>query len=231
MTLEFENAFPRPSKPSRWFFILAFEGGLALIAVALYAVGWLRPEGGLQLIWQPPYWTSWVWGLVGCLPMLFVLWAFMKLDLAWLSDLRRFVSAHIRPFFADFQWWELAIICFWVGFCEELLFRWSLQFGLDARFPDAAPWLGLMVASIAFGLCHAVTIAYALITVLIGLYLGLLMMVAGDLMAPAVAHGVYDLIALLVIQQMPTPEARRTMPTGCDHKIDDGGSQNAGLLE
>lgn len=173
-----------------------------MIAIVLYFLGWLRPEGGLDLIWRPPYWSSCLWGVVGCVPMLLVLWAFMKLDLAWLRELRRFVSAHIRPFFADFQWWELALICLWVGLCEELLFRWSLQFGLNANLPEYSPWLGLLVASFVFGLCHAVTVAYALITMVIGLYLGLLMIVAGDLAAPALAHGIYDLIALLVIQRM-----------------------------
>jgi hypothetical protein len=40
---------------------------------------------------------------------------------------------------------------------------------------------------------------YAILAALIGLYLGLLLIWTGNLLAPAVAHGLYDFIALLYL--------------------------------
>jgi membrane protease YdiL (CAAX protease family) len=40
---------------------------------------------------------------------------------------------------------------------------------------------------------------YAILAALIGLYLGLLLIWTGSLLAPAVAHGLYDFIALLYL--------------------------------
>jgi uncharacterized protein len=76
---------------------------------------------------------------------------------------------------------------------EEILFRGVVQAGLTRLLPE---WVALVLASAAFGLAHFLTPAYALLAGLAGLYLGGLFLLQGNLIAPVVAHAVYDVVAL-----------------------------------
>jgi hypothetical protein len=46
---------------------------------------------------------------------------------------------------------------------------------------------------------HWLTISYAVFATLIGAYLGLLFLVTGNLLAPAVTHALYDVAALSIL--------------------------------
>ena len=84
------------------------------------------------------------------------------------------------------------------GFSEELLFRGALQ-----------PWLenvtgiptGLVISNAIFALVHAVTPLYALLAMLMGLYLGISLDYGGErnLITPIVIHGFYDFVAFIAI--------------------------------
>ena len=54
----------------------------------------------------------------------------------------------------------------------------------------------LIIASLLFGIAHAVTYTYALAAAVIGVYLGVLWWLAGNLLAPVACHAVYDFVAL-----------------------------------
>ena len=59
--------------------------------------------------------------------------------------------------------------------------------------------LQLVAASFVFGCFHPLSATYAVLAALIGLYLGLLLIFTGNLLAPALAHGLYDFIALVCL--------------------------------
>ena len=82
------------------------------------------------------------------------------------------------------------------GVGEEVLFRGFLQ-GALGQWLGTGP--GLVLASVVFGAAHPVTPAYVLIASVIGVYLGGLWLVSGNLLVPMLAHGLYDFVALLML--------------------------------
>ncbi len=167
---------------------LAFEGGLATIALAL---GWLSkhpPTQQIHLSWQVG-----AWGLTATAPLiLLLLWSTRS---AWppLELLRREIEQALVPLFAECSLLELALIAACAGFGEELLFRGVLQTSLAELWN---PWLAVSVASIAFGLLHLVTPTYALLAGLVGAYLGCLLILGDNLLLPISVHSLYDFVAL-----------------------------------
>jgi membrane protease YdiL (CAAX protease family) len=63
-------------------------------------------------------------------------------------------------------------------------------------------FIALVLTSVAFGLAHFLTLSYALLAALAGLYLGALYWAGGNLVIPIVAHALYDLVALLQLARM-----------------------------
>ena len=66
----------------------------------------------------------------------------------------------------------------------------------------------LVLASVLFGACHFVNWAYAVTATLLGLYLGVLWLFTGNVLAPAVTHAVYDFVAVVYFLRICRP--RRT---------------------
>jgi len=54
----------------------------------------------------------------------------------------------------------------------------------------------LLVASLLFGVVHWLTGLYALLAGMVGLYLGGLYLLTGNLLVPIVVHALYDIVAL-----------------------------------
>jgi membrane protease YdiL (CAAX protease family) len=132
-------------------------------------------------------------GVLATLPPLAFLFVFVKTDFAPLV-----------PVFRACTWDELLALALVAGVGEELLFRGWMQEWLT---PTAGPWAALAVTSIAFGLVHAVTPAYAVLAMGIGLYLGGLQMWTGNLLAPIVVHALYDFVAFLVLLRRAPPQS------------------------
>ena len=103
------------------------------------------------------------------------------------------VEDQLGPLLASRSSVELAVLATLAGLAEEILFRGVLQVGLARVLPDAA---ALVLASMAFGLAHFITRAYALLAGMAGLYLGSLFLAQGNLLVPIVAHALYDFVAL-----------------------------------
>ena len=92
----------------------------------------------------------------------------------------------------------IAVSVLVVGPAEELLFRGVIQGGLRRSF-GAAP--AILIASVLFGLLHfgvggslIERVAYMGVTVLLGALLGLLYERTGNIVIPALAHGLYNAI-------------------------------------
>jgi len=96
---------------------------------------------------------------------------------------------------------EIVLLSGAAGIGEEVLFRGVLQ-----------PALGLWLASLVFGLLHALTPTYFILASAMGVYLGWLYAAAGNLLVPIVVHWAYDVIALYLLKRRFDADA--TSPVG-----------------
>jgi membrane protease YdiL (CAAX protease family) len=106
----------------------------------------------------------------------------------------------ILPLFRACGPMEIAVIALLAGLGEEMLFRPIVQ-GEIARW-IGLPYgsiVGLLIAAILFGLLHKMTITYAILAGLIGLYLGIIWLLSGNLLVPITAHAIYDFLAIVIL--------------------------------
>jgi membrane protease YdiL (CAAX protease family) len=184
---------------------VVFEGVLAAFALGL---GWLlgvNPLGTLR--WS---WIGLILGLVATVPpALSMLWSDRS---TWppIRRLREEIDRTLRPLFARCGLLDIALIGIAAGFGEELLFRGVVQGAVGAV---THPVVGLVVAGILFGVVHLVTPTYAVLAGVVGLYLGWLFLVTGNLLVPIVVHATYDVVALgWWLSREPAPEEAHRPP-------------------
>ena len=181
---------------------VVFEGGLAVVAGL---IGWWLGRSPLVgIAWS---WAAWpdqaaaaLAGAAAALPMLLGLALVERYPLGPLRELKEFMDRCVVPLFRRTSVWQLALIASVAGLGEELLFRGLLQHALTEQI--GAPygvWVGLAAASVVFGVCHWLTHTYAVLAGLIGVYLGALLLLTGNVLAPIVAHGLYDFVALVYL--------------------------------
>jgi uncharacterized protein len=175
---------------------MSFEGSFVLLA---WLLGWLVGESPIE---------HWRWsrgdvtlGLAASLPLLVLFLAFFHWPVGPLRRIKDFLEEIFKPLFRPCTTLDLAILSVLAGAGEEMLFRGVLQ-GAFSR------WLGvpggLILASILFGLAHAITATYAIIAALVGLYFGWLWLVTDNLLTPIVCHAAYDFVALVYILRNPS---------------------------
>ena len=181
---------------------VAFEGGLGLLALLL---GWLLgvwPVPGMErtgVAWGDQL-PALAWGVAATGPMLLGFWLIDRFAWGPLAALKADVERLVVPVFRNSSIVDLALVALAAGIGEEMLFRGLVQHGLaNWLAPPWGIWLALAIASAAFGGAHMLSATYAILAALIGLYLGLLLIWTGSLLTPAVAHGLYDFIALLYL--------------------------------
>ena len=63
------------------------------------------------------------------------------------------------------------------------------------------PTVAIVVVGLLFGLAHSLSVTYFVTATLIGCYLGWLMQAYDDLVAPIVAHALYDFVAIAFIRR------------------------------
>ena len=142
---------------------------------------------------------SGVLALAATIPLVaFVFWG-MRTEMAFLARLRELVRETIVPLFASCSPLEILLVSIMAGIGEEVFFRGFLQ-GSLARVVN--PWIALALVSVLFGLVHYVSLAYAIMAGLIGLYLGTLLLVTGNLFVAIAVHALYDFAVLLLISRM-----------------------------
>ncbi len=132
--------------------------------------------------------------LLGTLGALFPLVLFVFLlsekmqNVAFLSSLKKTII-DLRIIFSESKFHDLCFISILAGCAEELLFRGVIQ----AK-------LGIVGASIIFGLLHFITPAYCVIATIMGFYLGFLFQYYESLLVPIQVHFLYDLGALIYLR-------------------------------
>ncbi len=194
------NDMPRQESPSPYLLpaAVAFEGGIALLAVA---VGWLLGHPPLKLIhWLP---GALLWGALDTLPLLALAAACIAFPVGPLRQLLDAVERLVIPLFAESNWIDLAIIAVLAGLGEELLFRGVIQEVSAALIGgNVGRWSAWIGTSVLFGLAHWITPTYAVLAGLIGFYLGWLWFSSGNLLLPITAHALYDFMVLAYLLKL-----------------------------
>jgi membrane protease YdiL (CAAX protease family) len=170
------------------------------IAVAALLLAWLF---GVTLRDQFAAWgTPFVWavclGIAATWPMLLVFGGLVHARHPELRRLREHVEWMVREMFPRGSSAEFAMVALLAGIGEELLFRGVLQTKLILW---TTPTVGLALASVLFGLAHALSRLYFAFAVGVGLFLGWLAFQYNDLTAPIVAHALYDFVALVYLSR------------------------------
>ena len=107
--------------------------------------------------------------------------------------LRRLYGETLRPVFATASGFDMVAVSVAAGIGEELLFRGAVQ----AEF-------GVVVASLLFGLAHVGgrdSLVFGVWVTVMGFGLGGLALLGGGLLAPVVAHVLYDAAAIEYIRR------------------------------
>ena len=178
----------RRATPSRLLVVaLAGEGLLTAVALAWIRLRRLGVEAGDPV-------TGLTLGLGAAVLLVLVNYVVLRLapPIRPVRAIRRLVRETLRPLFATVRPFEIVGVSLAAGVGEELLFRGAVQ----AEF-------GLAAASVLFGLAHIggrSSVMFGLWVAVMGFGLGGLAHEAGGLLAPMVAHAVYDAIAISYIR-------------------------------
>lgn len=132
-------------------------------------------------------------GVIATVPLVIALAACAWAGAAWFREIERLARPLIESVFRGRGVAAVIGVSALAGIGEEMLFRGAMQAGLTASL---GPWSGLLLASILFGLMHALSWAYFMLAAVMGLYLGGLYQMTGNLLLPAIVHGLYDALAI-----------------------------------
>jgi membrane protease YdiL (CAAX protease family) len=179
-----------------------FEGGLALLAVGL---GWLLGQRPLETFrWSL---ADAGWGVAATVPPLVMFGLCLKCPWRPFVELVRVVDSFVVPLFRHVRVVELAAISLLAGLGEEMLFRGVIQQAVtDWVGEPYGHAVGLAVAAFLFGLVHRITLTYAILAGLIGLYLGAIWLLSGNLLVPILAHALYDFVAMVYLVRLRRQE-------------------------
>ena len=199
---DFEDDSAEDQSSVNAFFVSAvlFETALGVVAVVIGVM--FGPQANSMVPAITDWWKI-TWGIgLGCLlslPMFGLVRWLEQLDFESMKEINQFGRDHIVPLVRDLTTVELATLALCAGIGEEILFRGWLQMLLTG---PADEWtlpsmiLGVSVASIAFGLVHAITRLYVIVVTLMGVVFGLMLLLTGNLLVPIFAHAAFDYIQL-----------------------------------
>jgi membrane protease YdiL (CAAX protease family) len=178
------------------------EGGLAVAALVL---AWLFRVNLRDMFPAvgPPLLSAILRGLLATLPMLVIFLMLINSNWPMMRQMREQVQWLIDEMFPSRSIMQFAMIAVLAGVGEELLFRGAMQSILASW---TTPVIGLMITSVLFGLAHALSKLYFLFAVAVGAFFGWMALSCNDLVAPMIAHGVYDFLALAYLSRRKTQQ-------------------------
>lgn len=193
---------PTPESSSPWATlssIVGFELALAVLAIVLAI--WIGIDLRAAMVFDLPTLN---WAVVATLPLIATMITLTRSNWAWVKILNEPVETYLRPLMQGLPPGSLLLVALAAGVGEELLFRGVIQQGLTDW---AGPGVGLVVASMIFGLAHALNRYYVLVTWVMGLYLGLLYQASQNLVLVMAVHALYDWVVLRFV--LLTPPANK----------------------
>ena len=179
-----------------------FETGLGLLAIVLGSWFDITPwkNGPLSREAFPTQVNAIAWGVLATLPMLVGLLLIRRVHHGPLGDLNRVVDEQFKPLFAETRLWEFALIALAAGWGEEMLFRgWLQELLIRSVSGPAGLWVGLLLSALIFGFCHWISLAYGLLAMAAGVYLGGLFLASDNLLVPVTTHALYDFVAMVLV--------------------------------
>ena len=186
-----------PERNDGFAMAVLVESGIGLGAVIL---AWLFSVSlGDQIApLGKPLAAAVVRGLLATIPMLLAFWWLVTSKLPMLRQLREQVEWLVREMFPGGSVMQFAMVAALAGVGEELLFRGAIQTKLGEW---TTPVVGLLLTSLLFGLAHALSKLYFAFAIVVGAFLGWLALAYHDLVAPMIAHGLYDFLALVYLSK------------------------------
>ena len=186
---------------------LIFEFAMVPIAILLIYLFGLPQAGNIagQLFGEDSWISGLVFGMLATVPLLslFVLSELFGSYWKPFRELRNLVFTKLMPMMRGIPSWGLLLISLGAGFGEEWFFRGFLQqlvkFWLGA---DAGIWPAVLIVSLLFGACHALSKTYFLLTFIIGIYFGYLVELTGSVLPAALSHAGYDFVALIYLMTL-----------------------------
>ncbi len=177
---------------------VGFEGGLVLLAWGLGA--WLGTPafGALRLTWPGA-----LWGAAASLPLLASLALAIRSDWPPFARLRRMIHRIVSELFVSCTVADIALISALAGIGEEALFRGVVQPYLTGTVDL---WAAIAVTSVAFGLAHYLSLAYAIYAAVVSAWLGFLLIAFDNLLVPITVHALYDFLALTYLVHIRPPK-------------------------
>jgi membrane protease YdiL (CAAX protease family) len=180
------------------------EGGLIVVA---WALGWLLKQPPLEkFAWAG---RDALLGLAATVPLLALFLLLIHFPVGPVARIKHFSERVLCPMLAPCTVLDLLGISVLAGLGEEMLFRGALQGAFLRWLPPVA---AIAVVSALFGVLHAVTVGYAVLAALMGAYLGWLRYETDNLLAPVIAHALYDFAVLLYLLRGPGSEERTRLP-------------------
>jgi uncharacterized protein len=134
-------------------------------------------------------------GVVAAVPMLGFLALLAATGLRAYRVLEIQVRSFLRRLFRGAPAGSVALLALLAGFGEEMLVRGVLQGWLSEQLPIA--W-AILLAAVVFGLAHYLSGFYFLFATLIGVYLGVVYHLTGNLLVVSLAHGLYDWVVIRI---------------------------------
>jgi membrane protease YdiL (CAAX protease family) len=187
----FTSNAPSKEIPGHQFLRLALSGEAGLLLLAWGLSRWLDVA---PFAFLHPDGPGLIWGLAATVPLLLALAWMLNAKSEPVRQLVALVLEQFGPLIARQSGAALAALAVAAGLSEEVLFRGVIQSGL-VRW--CSPGVALIITSLLFGLIHFASRSYAVFAAVMGLYLGALFQLAGNLFAPVVTHATYDFAALL----------------------------------
>ena len=173
-----------------------FEASLILVAVGL---GWIASINPFENIHFSE--MALVYGVIGTMPLFLMFLALEKIQGESVVKIKNLLLNTLGPGLHRYHWTDLLILASIAGVSEELLFRGVIQPWIENSWGATA---GLIASNILFGLVHAVTPLYAVLAMLVGIYLGLSLTYGGEtnLLVRIIIHGFYDFLAFVVLMRI-----------------------------
>lgn len=202
---------------SRNFFktALVFESAMIPIAIGLGVLCglWSWSDCFAQILNETPLLSALIYGLFALIPMLLLLVFSATSKMSGVVRLREIIHKLLVPTLREMSMWQLAVVGLLAGAGEEWLFRGYLQTWLTTLLPGTPLELvPILIVSVVFGALHAITFMYAALVFIVSIYLGVVYESADQLLTPMIAHGVYDVIALVFIVNWDHAETELNTP-------------------
>ena len=176
---------------------LGFEGALLVLALALGAAIGAPPFHDLQVSWRAVGQRT-----AAAAPLLLALSLATRIRWPPLMRLDREIREIVARVFARATMIDLLVISALAGLAEEALFRGVIQAGL---VPVVGAAGAVLIAAALFGLAHFISTTYAVYAGVVGIYLGVLLPISGNLAVPILAHALYDFLALAYLTRGGSP--------------------------